>query len=210
MIGDIGTTWAKIIDENGDFHILQTRQILKEKWQFRRATGHLAKSLCGDYVNELEALGLGALKKVSDNDFTVIDIGSRDTKFLSFKDRKVDKLDWNQSCGASTGFTLELLMNYYEIKSEEIKITSGDFYPVTCAVFGIEKIFDSIIHDEKVETALGRFLMGIASNVYDFALKPKKIYLSGGLCDNEAFLRAMNLLTETLPLGRFVLVEGLK
>lgn len=210
MVADIGTTWAKIIDEEGNFHVLQTKQILKEKWFFKKATGHLAKNMCQIYVNELEALGLGALKQTTDSDFTVIDVGSRDTKFISFKNRAVHKLDWNQSCGASTGFTLELLMKYYEVKPEEIQINPADYYPITCAVFGIEKIFDSIIHEEKVENAMGRFIMGIAANVYEFALKPKKLYLSGGLCENAAFVKAINSLTQAVPLGRFLLAQGLK
>ena len=210
MVADIGTSWAKIIDEEGNRHVFSTRQILKEKWFFKKATGHLAKNMCAEYMNELEALGMGALKIVNESDFTVIDVGSRDTKFISFKDKKVHKLDWNQSCGASTGFTLELLMKYYEINPDEVKISPDDYYPITCAVFGIEKIFDSIIHEEKVENAMGRFIMGIAANVYEFALKPKKLYLSGGFCENSAFVKALNAFTQTIPLGRFVLAEGLK
>lgn len=210
MVADIGTTWAKIIDEDGNKHVLSTKQILKERWHFRKATGHLSKNMCDFYTNELEALGLGALKITQDADFTVIDVGSRDTKFISFKNRAVHKLDWNQSCGASTGFTLELLMKYYELNPNEIQINPNDYYPITCAVFGIEKIFDSIIHEEKIEAAMGRFIMGIAANVYEFALKPKKLYVSGGLCENPAFVKALNSLTETIPLGRFVLAEGLK
>lgn len=209
MIADVGTSWAKIIDEEGNKHILPTKQILKEKWFFKKATGHLGKNFSAIYRNELEALGHGALKRIEEPDFTVVDIGSRDTKFLSFVDRKVKKLDWNQSCGASTGFTLELLSKYYEIKNEEIIIENRYLYPMTCAVFGIEKIFDAVIQGEKIEKALGDFMIGIAANIYDFTQKPKKIYLSGGLSENPAFIRALSLFTEVIPLGRFVLVEGL-
>lgn len=210
MIADIGTTWAKILDENENSHIIPTKQILQEKWFFRRATGHLGKKLCGSYMNELEALGYGALKLVEEDDFTVIDIGSRDTKFVSFRERKVEKLDWNQSCGASTGFTLELLLKYYELSPENIVLSDEKPRPVTCAVFGMEHIFDAIIQGEKVEEALGDFISSVAWNVYDFALKPKKIYVSGGLTQNPAFLKALSNLTEVTSLGRFVLLEGLK
>ncbi|HCL56431.1 MAG TPA: ATPase [Spirochaetia bacterium] len=209
MLGDIGTTWAKIKDEEGNYHILPTKQILKEKWIFRKATGHLGKKFAGDYFNELEALGYGALKKIPENEFTVVDIGSRDTKFLKFRERKVQKLDWNQSCGASTGFTLELLSKYYEIKPEQMLVSKEKAAPITCAVFGMEKIFDSIIRGEKPEEALGRFISGIAYNVFEFALKPEKIYLSGGFCENEAFIKALGFYTQVVTLGRFVLLEGL-
>lgn len=210
MLADLGTTWTKILDEEGNFHILSTRQILSESWFFRKATGHLGEKRCQSYTNELEALGFGALKLVADENFTVVDVGSRDTKFLRFENRKVRHLDWNQSCGSSTGFTLELLMKYYEIEPSKIQVQPNESYPVTCAVFGMEKIFDAIIRGEKPEDALGRFLSGIARNVFEFALKPDKIYLSGGLSENQAFVKALSFFCETVPLGRFVLLEGLK
>ena len=44
MLADLGTTWTKILDEEGNFHILSTRQILSESWFFRKATGHLGEN----------------------------------------------------------------------------------------------------------------------------------------------------------------------
>lgn len=210
MLADLGTTWTKLIDEDGAYHVLPTRQILTEKWFFNKATGHLGEKRCQIYTNELEALGVGALAKIQEDNFTVVDVGSRDTKFLQFENRKVRKLDWNQSCGSSTGFTLELLMKYYEIAPQNIAITPQESYPLTCAVFGMEKIFDAIISGQKPEDALGRFLMAIARNVFEFVLKPQKIYLSGGLSENPAFVKALSYFCQTIPLGRFVLLDGLK
>jgi activator of 2-hydroxyglutaryl-CoA dehydratase len=209
MLADIGTTWAKIKDENENYHILPTKQILTEKWHFSRATGHLGKERCGLYLNELEALGYGAREMISEPDFTIVDVGSRDTKYLSFKNRKVSRLDWNQSCGSSTGFTLELLLKYYDLTPSQIPILASGYLPITCAVFGMEKIFDAVIQGEKVEEAIARFILGIAGNVYEFAQRPSKIYLSGGLCENEAFLNALQQLCEVQALGRYVLLEGL-
>lgn len=210
MLADIGTTWAKILDENGEHHILQTQQILKEHWHFKKATGHLGKKFCEQYLNELEALGEGALKLISEDNFTILDIGSRDTKFLRFKNRKVQKLDWNQSCGASTGFTLELLMKYYDVNAEDIVVDDKEGFALTCAVFGMEKIFDSVIQGQPVQEALGLFIKSIAFNAYEFCSKPAKIYLSGGLGENPAFIKALTYYCDVKNLGRFVLLEGLK
>ncbi|PKL11864.1 MAG: ATPase [Spirochaetae bacterium HGW-Spirochaetae-6] len=211
MTADVGTTWTKIRDEEGHNHILPTRQILREDWFFRKATGHLGQKRTELYCNELEALGHGALKLIGDEDFTVVDIGSRDTKFVRFAGRKVRKLDWNQSCGASTGFTLELLLKYYELAPDKIKIpaASEGAWPVTCAVFGIERIFDTLIQGGPLEEVLGQFVLGLAKNVYEFTMRPKLLYLSGGLCENPAFVQALSLFCKTVPLGRFVLLEGL-
>ncbi len=210
MLADVGTTWTKFLDENGNYHVIQTKQVLKEKWKFKKATGHLAKQHSKHFINELEALGYGALKHISEKNFTIIDVGSRDTKFLKFKNRKVHKLDWNQSCGASTGFTLELLLKYYELQPENIIIDEQPANPITCAVFGMEQIFDSMIKGSKIEIVMGQFIKGLAYNVYEFSLKPDQIYLSGGLSENSAFIKALSSYAPCTPLGRFVLLDGLK
>jgi activator of 2-hydroxyglutaryl-CoA dehydratase len=210
LIADCGSSWSKIKNtEDGEVAILPTRQVLRdETLRFDIATGHLGRERTNRYENELIALARGSLKLIEDDDFTVVDIGSRDTKYVSFHGRKLRKLDWNQKCGASTGFTLELLAQYYDIDFEMLAVSDSRL-PVTCGIFAIEGIFETIIKGEPAETALAAFVHGIAYNVYNFAQRPKAIFVSGGLCANRCFLESLYRYCEVIPLGRNVLLEGL-
>ena len=210
LIADCGSSWSKIKDmESGEVAILPTRQVLRDPdLRFQAATGHLGKDRTEKYENELIALAQGSLKLIVDKSFTVVDVGSRDTKFVSFRKRKVRKLDWNQACGANTGFTLELLAKYYDIDFSRLPV-SDERIPVTCGIFGIEKIFEAVIHGQPVETALAAFVHGIAYNVFNFVQKPDLLYVSGGMCENRCFLDILGRYCEVIPLGRNVLLEGL-
>ncbi|MCX6375072.1 MAG: ATPase, partial [Armatimonadetes bacterium] len=105
LIADCGSSWSKIRDlESGETAILPTQKVLRElDLHFDVATGHLGRDRADRYENELIALAQGSLKLADEDDFTVVDIGSRDTKWVSFNGRKLRKLDWNQACGANTG-----------------------------------------------------------------------------------------------------------
>jgi activator of 2-hydroxyglutaryl-CoA dehydratase len=210
LIADCGSSWSKIKDlESGDVYICSTEQLLRESdVKFQVATGHLGKDRALRYENELIALAQGSLKLVSDQDFTVVDIGSRDMKFVSFHRRKLRKLDWNQACGASTGFTLELLGKYYDIDYSKLPI-SDERIPVTCGIFAIEKIFDSVIQGGSIEDAISAFVHGIAFNVHGFTQRPALLYLSGGLCANRCFVDSLLRYCDVIPLGRNVLLDGL-
>jgi activator of 2-hydroxyglutaryl-CoA dehydratase len=210
LIADCGSSWSKIKNlDDGQIVVCQTRQLLDNPdLRFRAATGHLGQDRTDVYENELVALAQGSLKMVADVDFTVVDIGSRDTKFVRFEERRVRKLDWNQQCGASTGFTLELLGNYYDVDFRQLR-SSPERIPVTCGIFAIEKIFDAIIHGYSPESAIAAFVHGIAYNVFNFVQKPETLYVSGGLCENRCFLDSLSNYCEAIPLGRNVLLEGL-
>ena len=43
----------------------------------------------------------------------------------------------------------------------------------------------------------------------DFTKNPEKICLSGGFCENPCFIESLEQYCEVLPLGSFVLVDGL-
>ncbi len=62
---------------------------------------------------------------------------------------------------------------------------------VTCGIFGLEKIMDDISNGERPVNAISKFVHGIAYNAWSFSKKPKKIYLSGGFCDNECFVESL-------------------
>ena len=116
-------------------------------------------------------------------------------------------MDWNTECGASMGFTIELLEKYYSLNCEELEVPAASF-PLTCGVLGMSHIFDAVVNGESEAEAVARFIKGVARNAYHFAGKPETLYLSGGLCDNSLFVRSFPC--RLIPLGRYVLLEGLR
>jgi len=174
-------------------------------------TGHNA-SLVGstNFVNELVALAEGARSICNDQELTILDIGSRDMKLVSFKSNKFDKCDWNTSCGAMVGFTIELLMKYFNKTPQDLRV-SDKYFDITCGLLGITKFFDQISKDVSIEDGISSLINGMARFSWQFAGKPKSLYLSGGLSENVIFVESLKKLVPDLkPLGRFVLIEGLK
>ena len=223
---DAGTTWSKIIDasdkmakfqdylvkeENGlKYYILPSSLLKSLDIIFDKATGHMSQNLIRDrkdYENEVIALTQGFRKHISE-DALILDMGSRDSKWVLFKNGKFKDLDWNNSCSSSTGATIEMLLKFYNINPKELKF-NREKYVITCGIFGLERIMDDIAKGEKSEEAIAKFIHGIAHNAWVFAKKPQKLYLSGGFCENKCFVDSLNQYCETIPLGRFLLCEGL-
>ena len=69
-------------------------------------------------------------------------------------------------------------------------------------------IFDAVVSGASEAEAVAKFVRGIALNAYRFANQPATLYLSGGLCENPLFVASFPC--EVVPLGRFVLIEGLR
>ncbi|MFH2013306.1 MAG: ATPase [Pseudomonadota bacterium] len=204
VFADFGSTWSKIIDSS--VQIVKTKEVPRGIIA-DIACGHNAENRSKSCINELIALSEGGLKLINERDFLLVDVGSRDIKYVLYRDGRFVETGWNQECGASQGFAIELLEMYYKIDCNRLGIPENG-YPVTCGLIGISRIFDEIIKTGDEEKALARFVKGIAMNVYHFTGKPEKIYLSGGLCENRLFIESLPC--EVVPLGRFVLVEGLK
>ena len=158
--------------------------------------------------NEIIALAQGAQKREIEDDATILDLGSRDAKWIRFKAGKFQDMDWNTSCASSTGATVEMLLKFYDIKPNELVFTPEKF-TVTCGIFGMEKIMDSISSGIKPSEAISKFVHGIAYNAWNFAKRPEKIYLSGGFCENKCLVDSLKNYCEVESLGRFVLCEGL-
>jgi hypothetical protein len=116
-------------------------------------------------------------------------------------------MGWNAECGASMGFTIELLAKYYHIDFRALPVPDTGF-SITCGVLGMSHIFDAVVSGSSETEAVAKFVRGIARNAYRFAGTPEKIYLSGGLCDNPLFTACFPC--TVVPLGRFVLLEGLR
>ena len=215
---DAGTTYSKIITDKKQFndeffikqedtlsyYILPSRIIKAQNIVPTRSCGHMSNAS----ENEIIALAQGAKKRDVSSNATVLDLGSRDAKWIKFKDSKFHDMDWNTSCASSTGATVEMLLKFYGVRAEELAFDEEKF-AVTCGIFGMEKIMDSISAGVKPSEAISKFVHGIAFNAWNFCKKPEKIYLSGGFCDNKCLVDSLKNYCEVELLGRFVLCEGL-
>lgn len=209
ILADFGTSYAKFLDLTAADpapRILPTKELARGV-RVDLATGHNAKRFSHEYVNELIALARGAEALISEKSYLVLDCGSRDIKYIRYQDGQLLDMGWNAECGASMGFTIELLERYYNLDFTRLAVPEKTF-SVTCGVLGISDIFDAITSGDGEAEAVARFVKGIAINAYRFAGSPDKLYLSGGLCDNPLFVKSFPCQVE--PLGRFVLLRGLR
>ena len=209
ILGDFGTSYCKFWDissSNNQPTIIATKE-LPANIDVTIATGHNGKRFCQQYVNELIALARGGDTLIADKNYVLLDCGSRDIKFITMENGTLKDMDWNTECGASMGFTIELLEKYYNLDYKKL-IAPPKTFSITCGVLGMSHIFDAVIAGTPVAEAVASFIKGIAINAYRFAGSPKKLYLSGGLCDNPVFVNSFPC--EIVPLGRFTLLKGLE
>lgn len=227
---DAGTTWSKVceISKGNSFFSEQYKKYLVSNegekslyiipsnllkncdMQFIAATGHMSKSNLkyeNNYLNEVIALSKGFLSTIA-KDGIILDLGSRDVKWVKFNNGKFKDLDWNNACASATGATVEMLMKFYDVNVDEL-VAVDERYSITCGIFGLEKIMDDVANGEQANIAISKFLHGIAYNAWAFAKKPEELYLSGGFCDNKCFIESLSKYVKVNQLGRFVLVDGL-
>ncbi|OGR06030.1 MAG: ATPase [Deltaproteobacteria bacterium RIFOXYD12_FULL_50_9] len=208
LIGDFGTSYCKFLDlENPSAapDIIPTAAV-PDNTRVAMATGHNGKRFSDHYVNELIALARGGQQLIREKNFVLLDCGSRDIKFISYQNNRLKDMGWNAECGASMGFTIELLERYYNLDYCRLPVPDRPF-SVTCGVLGMSSIFDAVVSGVAVEEAVARFVKGIAVNAFRFAGAPEVLFLSGGLCDNPLFVQSFPC--RVIPLGRFVLLSGL-
>ena len=226
IVIDAGTTRSKIIEDSNSnlmsgyenyyertennlkYYIMPSSKLKEINFKFDKGTGHMSLNMLknsSEYENEVIALIQGFRKKVQDTDAIILDMGSRDSKWAKFKDGQFKDLDWNSSCSSSTGATIEMLLNFYNIKSEELKYYP-EKYVITCGIFGLEKIMDDAAKGLDTKIAVSKFIHGIAYNAWNFAKKPEKIYLSGGFCKNKCFVESLGKYAEVIPIGRFNII----
>ena len=215
---DAGTTYSKIISnekifdnnlclknfDGKNYYILPSKFIKEQKIIPTRSCGHMINA----DENEIIALAKGAKKIGIDSNATILDLGSRDAKWINFKNNKFHDMDWNTSCASSTGATVEMLLKFYDLSKENL-VFNKEKFNVTCGIFGMEKIMDSISNGIQPAEAISKFIHGIAYKSWNFAHNPKKLYLSGGFCENKCFTDSISQYCEVILLGRFVLCEGL-
>jgi len=208
LLADFGTSYCKIIDtENHPLPRIIATSAIEPTFHADLATGHNAARRSKKSINELTALARGGKKLVDRTDFVLLDCCRRDIKFVRFHQGKVVDMGWNAECGASMGFTIELLATYYRLDYSTIPVPATGF-SITCGVLGMSNIFDAVVSGASESEAVAKFVRGIAVNAHRFAGEPEELYLSGGLCDNPLFIASFPCRVH--PLGRFVLLEGLR
>jgi len=208
LLADFGTSYCKLLqtDSNRGPTIVASREF-DASFLADLATGHNAAGRSRKSINELTALARGGERLIGEKNFVLLDCGSRDIKFIRYAEGQVVDMGWNAECGASMGFTIELLSTYYALDYKKIPVPKTGF-SITCGVLGMSHIFDAVISGVSETEAVAKFVRGIARNAYRFAGSPKRLYLSGGLCDNPLFVDSFPC--DVIPLGRFVLLDGLK
>ncbi len=210
---DAGTTWSKILEvtqgNDKKYSVLPSCDLKNlAGTTFEKACGHNFQHVNKkEHINEIVALCLGAKDKTKP-DGIVLDLGSRDIKWAKYKNNKFCDMDWNASCGAAVGATVEMLLKFYNVKVEDLKATK-EKYAITCGVFGLEKIMDDISKGQSADVAISKFVHGIAYNAWNFSKNPDYLHLSGGFCENKCFIDCLKYYCDVAALGRFILVEGL-
>jgi hypothetical protein len=207
--GDAGSSWCKIFAAGDDtVQLLPTSALVQGDLAFDWGTGHTARRRSTSFENDLITLSRGALELVDEDNFTVLDLGSRDAKLVSFTGRRPTRLDWSVGCAAATGATLEMLGRFYELDLDRIP-PQDEWTSVTCGTYAVERIMDALSAGEPVERAVGRFVHGLARNAHAFAGRPERLHLSGGFTLNRPFLAAIERYCEVISLGRTAPLIGL-
>ncbi|OQX10725.1 MAG: ATPase [Desulfobulbaceae bacterium A2] len=207
LLADFGTSYCKLLDTAAETapRVVPARTLAPD-FRADLATGHNGRRRAAAYVNELTALAWGGEALIHEPDFVLLDCGSRDIKFVRYAAGRLADMGWNAECGASMGFTIELLASHYHLDYQSLPVPERAF-SVTCGVLGLSHIFDAVVEGNPEAVAVARFVKGIALNAYRFAGEPPRLYLSGGLCDNPLFVGSLPC--QVIPLGRFVLLQGL-
>ena len=85
---DAGTTWSKILEitpfGERKYSIYPTSEARKFEIKYEKMTGHTSDKNSALYVNEVVALAMGA-KAHLENNFIALDLGSRDIKWIKYK-----------------------------------------------------------------------------------------------------------------------------
>ncbi len=204
---DAGTTYAKILDTETNERTVKRVSDLEKTFKADVGTGHNINRFAKHSINEIIALANAGKSLIEDGSFTLLDVGSRDAKYVVFENGNFIHSDWNTECGAFTGQAIEILGNYLNIDYSKVE-PQKEFITATCGLLGMGHVFDFVASGVEPEIAAARLIKGVCISMYRFAKKPKKIHLTGGLVENRLFVESMPC--ETVILDRFALLEGVK
>ena len=153
--------------------------------------GKLALNIKTDAtISEIKAHALGALYQTKEETFVLVDIGGQDTKVITVMNGKVVDFYMNNKCAAGSGRYVENMANvlgfdietFSQKKDNPIKIDS------TCATFGESEVLSRVFEGVPVDEIAAGVNEAVAKKIIPFVRKNelKKIYLSGGVAQNEA------------------------
>lgn len=161
LLADFGTSYCKLWDTTTKAPQLIATKEIDQGLQVDIATGHNGKRHASRYINELTALAKGGNALIDTDHYTLLDCGSRDIKFIRYDQGKIKNMGWNAECGASMGFTIELLERYYNLDFSVMQVPASSF-SVTCGVLGMSHIFDAVVDGASEGEAVAKFVKGIA------------------------------------------------
>ena len=129
ILADFGTSYSKFINlaEPEPLPYVKATKELDRNLHMDLATGHNGKRFNSRYVNELIALARGGEAMIEEDNYLLLDCGSRDIKYIQYRDGKLQDMGWNAECGASMGFTIELLEKYYDLDFNTLPIPPKTF-----------------------------------------------------------------------------------
>ncbi len=202
---DAGTTYAKILNTETNEKTVKKVAELEKTFKADIGTGHNINRFAKQSVNEIIALSYAGKRLIKEKSFTLLDVGSRDAKYVIFENGNFIHSDWNTECGAFTGQAIEILGSYLNLNYNTIE-PQKEFITATCGLLGMGHVFDMVASSVEPGIAAARLIKGVCMSMYRFARKPDKIYLTGGLVNNTLFIKSMPV--ETICLDRFTLLEG--
>lgn len=222
---DIGSTAAKVSVFNDDDMIsnftmatgwssIETAKSIEAKLSSMGVTLEKSKIIATGYgrvsvpyahktVTEITCHGMGTEYLLGEN-CTIIDIGGQDTKIISLEDGRVIDFTMNDKCAAGTGRFLELMANTLGVsilELNEMALTGEDIsINSMCTVFAESEVISLIgkgTSRKDISRGIINSITGRVSSMLHKHGKSDLIYLTGGLCEVEPFIKLLSEKLET-------------
>lgn len=186
-------------------NILEEKGFLKETRIVATGYGRISVPYAHKTVTEISCHAKGVYY-LTNEDFTIIDIGGQDTKIIELKNGQVKSFLMNDKCAAGTGRFLELMANILGLNFKEMTelAKKGEIIQISsmCTVFAESEVISLIGNGEKRENICSGVVESVVNRVYGMVQKSNSsgdFFLSGGLCENEYIIERLSL-----KLGKYV------
>lgn len=160
--------------------------------------GRVAVPYADKTITEITCHGKGAYYLV-EKDCTVIDIGGQDTKVITIENGRVTDFTMNDKCAAGTGRFLELMANSLGVSLVELTEMAlvGNDISITsmCTVFAESEVISLIgkgTPREDISRGIVNSITGRVSTMLHKHGSSDTVYLSGGLCEVEPFIKLLS------------------
>lgn len=222
---DIGSTAAKVSVFNDEKMIsnftmptgwssIETAKSIEGKLSSMEVTLEQSKIIATGYgrvsvpyahktVTEITCHGMGTDYLLGEN-CTIIDIGGQDTKIISLEDGRVIDFTMNDKCAAGTGRFLELMANTLGVSILELSEMAliGEDISINsmCTVFAESEVISLIgkgTSRKDISRGIINSITGRVSSMLHKHGKSDLIYLTGGLCEVEPFIKLLSEKLET-------------